>query len=542
MKFTDRIKTIFLAATILLACEGISHSLSAQTLGQLPRSTPETEGVSSAGIIDFLNAVDTGSVELHSFMLIRHGKVVAEGWWEPYAPAYKHIMFSASKTFTATAIGLAASEGKLKLSDKVVSFFPYSLPDTVSNYMNQVTVKHLLSMSVGQNPTLMDAGDDEDWVKVFIAHAPVSEPGTVFMYNNLATFMLSAIVQQVTGQTVLDYLKPRIFEPLNIRGIDWDSNWQGINIGAAGLRLRTEDMATFGQLLLQQGRWNGKQLIPRAWVVEATTAQIASNDPGNKRPKELNDWEQGYCYQMWRGRNNTVRLDGAGGQFVVLVPDKDAVVVMTAGTRIAQFELDLIHDYLIPAMISDKPLAPEPDLNRRLAVKEAELAIKPAFAVTPDSKLEEKISGKEIVLAGNTFGLQSLYFTFKGGECDIAVKKNNTIEFLKAGLDEWKTTTNSLGYLLATPHFSSVINVDANYAVPQSEMKMAARYSWTSENTLEIEVRVVEESIASRTLLCTFNEFFGNLTASISQKTGGLAMPGEAQQGPPLSGTLLEIQ
>jgi hypothetical protein len=397
-------------------------------------------------------------------------------------------------------------------------------------------------MSVGQDPTLMGAGDDEDWVKVFINHAPVNEPGTVFKYNNLATFMLSAIVQQVTGQTVLDYLKPRLFDPLNIRGIDWDCNPQGINIGAAGLRLHTEDMATFGQMLLQQGKWNGKQLIPGAWVAEATSAKIASNDPGNKRPKELNDWEQGYCYQMWRGRNNTVRLDGAGGQFVVLVPDKDAVVVMTAGTWISQYALDLMHDYLIPAIRSDKPLAPAPEANRKLAEKEAGLSLRPPFALVSGSDIGKRISGKEIALAENSFGIESLYFTFKNGECDIAVKKDNTIEILRAGFDKWMISGTKLGYLLSTPRFSSIMNVDANYEVPQSEMKMAARYSWTSGNTLEITVRVVEESTGSRTLKCTFYDFFGNITASVSQKTGGLAMPGEDGQGAPLSGTLLEIQ
>jgi CubicO group peptidase (beta-lactamase class C family) len=542
MKSTGRVKTALIILLLGTIYGGISQSLSAQTNDRFPRSTPEMEGVSSQGIIDFLNAVDTGSVELHSFMIIRHGKVVAEGWWKPYAPQYKHIMFSASKTFTATAIGLAVSEGKVQLSDRVISFFPYSLPEEVSDYMKQVTIKHLLTMSVGQDPTLMGAADDEDWIKVFINHAPVYEPGTIFKYNNLATFMLSAIIQQVTGQTVLEYLKPRIFEPLNIRGIDWDCNPQGINIGAAGLRLRTEDMATFGQLLLQQGKWNGRQLIPAAWVAEATSAKIASNDPGNKRPREFNDWEQGYCYQMWRGRNNTVRLDGAGGQFVILIPDKDAVIVMTAGARISQHVLDLMHDYLIPAMKDDGSIRPEPQLYRTLAEKEAQLTLNPPFTVLGDSDFERKISGREIVLSGNNFGIESLYFTFRDGVCNLAVKRKNTVEVLRAGLDKWELASVKLGYLLSTPRFSSIMDIDANYAVPQSEMKMAARYSWTSERTLEITVRVVEESIGTRTLICNFYDFFGNTTVSVNQKAGGLSMPGEGEQAGSLSGTLLEIR
>ena len=135
---------------ILLIFSVPLSNLSGQNPDKLPRSIPELEGVSSAGIIDFLNAIDTGRQEIHSFMFLRHGKVIAEGWWDPYGQEYKHLLYSASKTFTATAVGLAASENKLKLTDKVVSFFPYSLPDTIGTNMKELTVHNLLTMSVGR--------------------------------------------------------------------------------------------------------------------------------------------------------------------------------------------------------------------------------------------------------------------------------------------------------------------------------------------------------------------------------------------------------
>ena len=204
-------KKIFTAFLILLIYSGFHTDLSGQNIDRLQRSIPEQEGVSSAGIIDFLNAIDTGRQEIHSFMFLRHGKVIAEGWWDPYGPEYKHLLYSASKTFTATAVGLAASENKLKLTDKVVSFFPYSLPDSIGTNMRELTVQNLLTMSVGQDPAGMGAGSEEDWITAFLKNEPVHKPGTVFLYNNMATFMLSAIVQQVTGQTIFDYLKPRIF-------------------------------------------------------------------------------------------------------------------------------------------------------------------------------------------------------------------------------------------------------------------------------------------------------------------------------------------
>ncbi len=146
------------ALTILTLLSGIK--LTGQVSDKLPRSTPENEGVSSKGIIDFLNAVDTaGRVELHSFMFLRHGKVIAEGPWKPYGPDYKHLLYSASKTFTATGIGLAVSEKRLKVTDKVVSFFPYSLPDTISDYMKELTVQNLLTMSVGQDSRAKNYGE-----------------------------------------------------------------------------------------------------------------------------------------------------------------------------------------------------------------------------------------------------------------------------------------------------------------------------------------------------------------------------------------------
>ena len=197
-------RLLHISLILILNC-GLLFDLEGQSSGKLPRTTPEKEGVSSKGIIDFLNAIDTGKIEIHSFMFLRHGRIIAEGWWNPYGPEFKHLMYSASKTFAATGIGLAVSENKLRLSDKVISFFPASQPDTLSDFMKMMTVKDLLMMSTGQD---MDSkrGLNDDWVRSFLAKAPLSKPGTIFRYNNTATFMLSAIVQQVTGETLFEYL------------------------------------------------------------------------------------------------------------------------------------------------------------------------------------------------------------------------------------------------------------------------------------------------------------------------------------------------
>ncbi len=540
MKAYCKAKESLSVLLIIFLSSLITTNLTGQISDKLPRSVPESEGVSSAGIIDFINAVDTGRQEIHSFMFIRHGKVIAEGWWNPYGHEYRHIMFSASKTFTATGIGLAVSENRLKLSDKVISFFPYSLPDSIGKYMKELTVQNLLTMSVGQEPAPMGAGVNEDWIRSFISLEPVHKPGTVFLYNNMATFMLSAIVQQVTGQTLFEYLKPRIFDPLTIRGIDWDMNPQGINLGMIGLRLRTEDMARFGELLIANGKWKGKQLIPEQWVKEATSFKIESGDPSNKMPKDSNDWAQGYCYQMWRGRNNTVRLDGMAGQFVILIPDKDAIVVLTANARNTQEEMNLVHTYLIPAIKSDKAIPAEPSSYTELLKKQANLEIKPDNSKLTTSDFIKKISGREFILGDNDFNIQSVYFTFNNGECSFALKRDNEISIIKSGTGNWKVSNTKSPSLLAPPRSTSK-SIDANYKVIQPLIKVASAYSWTDNNTLEITARFVEESLGSETVICKFREFNGNVNLTIEQKPG-IFMGRPTPVMTPIRGTIAKIE
>lgn len=530
-------------AVTILAAALLSMNIFAQTTGKLPRSTPEMEGVSSAGIIDFFNAVDTANVEIHSFMFIRHGKVIAEGWWEPYSPDYKHIMFSASKTFTATAIGLAVSENKLKVTDKVISFFPYSLPDSISEYIEALTVQDLLTMTVGQDPEPSSRGISGDWISSFLAANPVHKPGTVFKYNNMATFMLSAIVQQVTGETLFDYLMPRIFIPLGIRGIDWDLNPQGINLGMIGLRVRTEDLAKFGQLLMQEGVWNKKQLIPKEWVKEASSFKIRTDDDGeNSTDNELNDWAQGYAYQMWRGRNNTVRLDGMGGQFVVLIPDKDAIVVFTANARNTQQQLNLMHDFLIPAIKSDKALAPDGAAQNEILKRKTALSINPGFTATSNAAFETEISGNEFILASNDYQIQSVYLSFDKEECTFALKRDNNITSIKSGLNKWKISNTNSASLLAPPRGTFSKSIDANYSIIQPVIKLGSQYAWTDDKTLEITGRFVEESLGAETIVFKFSEQMGTIALTIEPKSAAPSRMPAMRQPVVLRGTMVKIK
>lgn len=344
-------RILILCSAVLAIGLSIAHDAWAQNTS-LPRSSPESQGVSSEHILRFIQTSDQRIDSMHSFMMLRHGKVIAEAWWAPESADKPHVLWSLSKSFTSTAIGFAVSEGLLDIDDPVSKFFPESLPDNPSNELQAMRVRDLLTMSTGHENE-PKVRDKTDWIREFLAHPVRYEPGSRFVYNTPATFMQSAIIQKITGQTTLEYLKPRLFEPLGIEAPKWDTNPQGITLGGYGLFLRTEEIAKFGQLLLQKGKWYGRQLIPEDWVDLATSKQVSNGTNPDS------DWNQGYGFQFWRCRHNVFRGDGKDGQFCVVMPDLDVVVVMTANNTKLQDQLSIVWDELLPG-IQSQPLEPNP--------------------------------------------------------------------------------------------------------------------------------------------------------------------------------------
>ncbi|RYG67634.1 class C beta-lactamase-related serine hydrolase [bacterium] len=338
-------------------------------IGGLPRSSPEAQGVSSAGIREFIETADQVVDTMHSFMLVRHGYVIAEAWWKPESAEKPHVMWSLSKSFASTAIGLAVEEGKLSIDDRVIDFFPEYTPAEPSLNLQAMRIRDLLTMTAGHEEEAA-IKTEEVWVKTFLEHPVPFKPGTHFKYNSPATYMLSAILQKLTGQTLLEYLKPRLFDPLDIESPQWDVSPQGVSLGGWGLHLRTEDIAKFGQLYLQKGRWNGQPLVPAAWIEQATMKQVPNGDD------PTTDWAQGYGFQFWRCRHNAYRGDGRDGQFCIVIPELDAVVAMTALTSDLQSQLSLVWDKLLPAF-HPAPLPVEAGEESNLREVEAKLLAKP---------------------------------------------------------------------------------------------------------------------------------------------------------------------
>ena len=309
----------------------------------LPRSTPEAEGISSTALRKFAEAL-RGLDSVHSVMVMRHGRVVAEGWKKPYGPETPHMLFSLSKSFTSCAVGFACAEGKLSLDARLVDLFRDKLPECYDPKFETMRIRHLLSMTSGHDHcTMADMQHAPDWERAFFRTTPVYEPGTHFCYNSGASYMLSAAVVRATKESLCDYLRPRLFEPLGIAPRLWELSPQGIETGSWGFNLTTEEIASFAQCLLDGGRRDGRQVIPAEYLAQATSIQ--SDNSMNDQP----DWKVGYGFQFWRCRHNAFRGDGAFGQYAIAMPEQGIAIAITSGLRNMQQILDLVWDFVLPA-------------------------------------------------------------------------------------------------------------------------------------------------------------------------------------------------
>lgn len=424
----------------------------------LPRALPQEMGVSSKAILNFINAIEEKELGLHSFMLLRHGAVVAEGYWKPFAPEYTHMLFSLSKSFTSTAIGFAVQEGLLSLHDKVLSFFPDKLPCAPCENMQKMEVRHLINMCTGHTVEPQTSPEDPDWVYTFLSSYVAEEPGSHFLYNTFATYMLSAILTSVAGQTVRDYLEPRLFAPLGITDIWWETCPKGISTGGFGLNVKTEDIAKFSTFLLQKGQWEGRQLLNPEWIEEATAYHIPNYGA-------TPDWRSGYGYQFWRCQIPGIyRGDGAFGQYCVVMPQYDATFVATSGSDDLQGILDQVWAYLIPGMEDPSEQDPEA-LNAKLSSLSMPYPTGAADSETPIRK-------GTYLLSDNEAGYRQLRYDPETGMWTI-ITDQGSYE-LHAGYQSWQFGTTCV---TASPR-SSKMTLFKDYA---------AAYAWNG-NTCDIAV------------------------------------------------------
>jgi CubicO group peptidase (beta-lactamase class C family) len=467
---------------------------------QLPRTAPEQQGIASAAVLQWVEAIEQQINELHSFMLLRHGNVIAEGWWSPYGRDIPHMIFSLSKSFTSTAVGLAVSEGLFTVDDSVLSFFPDETPTEVSDLLAAMQVRHLLSMSTGHAEDTwmpMVLHEEQNWLKAFFEVPVRHEPGTHFLYNTGATHILAAIVEKKTGMKLVDYLQPRLFEPLGITNPRWEESPQGIALGGTGLNITTEDIAKFGQLYLQKGMWQGKQLLPEAWIAEATTAHIANGTDIDS------DWNQGYGYQFWRCRHNAYRGDGAFGQYCIVMPEQDVVLAITGGVDDMQEPLNLVWNILLPAMQTES-LPEDTAAHTTLSAKLSSLSRLPVQGQAT-STIAAQVSNRTYRVDANDLNVETITLNFNDSGCMVSVKQiGANEEIIQSGYEQWQSGETLL----------------FNEPWESQPARIVTSGAWTAADTYTMVVRFYETPF-KQLMICHFvgNELLIETRINLSFET-----------------------
>ncbi|MEV6180879.1 serine hydrolase domain-containing protein [Streptomyces sp. NPDC052015] len=440
------------------------------TVRPLPSSTPSAQGVDASGVLAFLDAVEAAEgIEPHSLMVLRHGHVVAAGWWAPYTPDRLHLLYSLSKSFTATATGLAVAEGLIRLDDPVISYFPEFEADITDPRSRAMRVRHLASMTSGHEAETYEraaALDPEELVRGFLLLPPERDPGTVFAYNQPATYTLAAILQRVTGRSLTAYLRPRLLDPLGIGEVAWLTDRRGRELGFSGLHGTTDAVARLGQLYLRGGVWEDRRLLSRAWVAEATRALIPT--AGAMGDTDREDWDRGYGFQFWQSRHG-YRGDGAYGQFCLVLPEQDAVVAVTAATTDMQALLNLVWQHLLPAFRPGPPAGPQ-DAETALADRLARLSLPaaPGRAAPPD-RTGEWSAAEFAPYGGVRAGLPGL-----------------TGAAVNADADGWTLTLVEHGHRL------DLRLRPGGWSVAEEPVPTAVSGGWTDRDTLAVDIAFLE--------------------------------------------------
>lgn len=422
---------------------------------RLPRSAPIDEGIAPGLLVDFFRGLRRRGLSLDSLMIARHGRVVAEKWWWPHSPDQVHTLHSATKSITGTAAGFALAEGLLRLDDLVVDFFPNELPRQVSPDLAAMRVRDLLTMRTGHASGISGAtwrGIPTSWIREFLAEPVTEPPGTRFVYSSATSHVLGAAVAVAAGQDMLAYLTPRLFEPLRISDVIWDRDPEGYRTGGNGLSLRTEDFLSYGQLHLQDGRWNGRQVLPDGWVRQATHRHVPEavagvwdgrrfvGGPGDSSPGPA----EGYGYHLWLGADGSYNAGGIFGQYCIVAPELDLVLGMTGS--IGEWK-----HRDVPELVSSELLArvdePREDWRSAEVLEDWERELR--VGVHPPG---EPVQARQVPAGScwryrtepNELSVRRLEFDFTADHVDFVQTDDSGTHRVRCGLSGWSRTSSSI--------------------------------------------------------------------------------------------------
>jgi len=453
--------------------------------------TPESVGIPSEAIEKLLDKLESGFTEPHGLMIMRHGKICAKGWWAPYAPGIRHGLQSHSKTYAATAVGIAYTEGLLKLEDRIIDIFKEEAPENPSENLQKLTVRDVLCMGCGMDTMPFPS---MDWIKEFLATPVNHVPGTTYMYNSTGSTLLGAIVRKLTGLGLHEYLTPRLYEKI---GIDYDNHrWiympDGMEVGGGGLYATTEDNLRLMKLYADGGVWEGERILSEDYVKKAITLQneSATEEANNALAK---DNFLGYGFQLWMCKPKGVyRADGAMGQFTIVVPDKDMIIAITenaSGSHWAQTTLDTMWEFLDEISCEDS--IPEKETSSDKLSRRMTMLALPAVEYSPFSEYRTKIDGAVYQVNEDSFLLDNSVVAtalFMGGiKLPEGIKKF-LFNFEKEGC--------TFDYLQGGENKSVAVGIDGTYRYNKFGNGAASialiSGAWTKEHVFELTIRWVE--------------------------------------------------
>ncbi|MCD7805943.1 MAG: beta-lactamase family protein, partial [Lachnospiraceae bacterium] len=387
---------------------------------EFERTSPEAVGIHSQAIMEYIDALEKSNTEMHGLMIMRHGKVCAEGWWQPFGPNLRHGLQSHTKTYAATAVGIAYTEGILKLDERLIDIFPEESPENPSENLKLLTVRDVLCMGCGMDTM---PGPSKDWIRDFL-HTPVNhKPGTTYMYNSTGSSMLGAIVRKKTGEGLHEYLTKRLFvkigiDPDNVR---WYCMPDGMEIGGGGMFATTEDNLRLMKLYADGGVWEGERILAEDYVRLAVTNQNDSATESINNP-EASDNFLGYGFQIWMCQPQGVyRADGAMGQFTIVCPKQDMLIAINetaVGAHWAQSTLNITWDFL--AKVKEEELEENPAEAECLTTRMKHLNL-PNPVYCPSSPMAAKVNGKEYTVQEGR--LSAEIFNFMAGTEGAAITK-----------------------------------------------------------------------------------------------------------------------
>lgn len=439
------------------------------------RSTPEECGISSRDILELLKAYTTGDMEeeTHSFLLLRHGKLLASGVFSPFSLKEENTIFSCSKMFVGTAAGFAMAEGLFGLDDTVASLLPEYLPKSPDERALRIRVRHLLTMTVGQSAEVVHEGgnrpqgdDESTWAEEFFLRKCEREPGEAFGYDSFATYMLSFLIKKLSGVDFLEYLRPRLFEPLGLPTPPCIRDKNGIPIGWTGLRITLGMLARIGQLYLEDGKYKGKQILPPGFVALATQKHIDTDNATGP------DWSSGYCFQFWRGQHDSYRFCGALGQMCVILPQYDMVFGVFSGFQNPKIhkELEKFYDILL-SKVQNAPLPPDEEGNRMLEEYCRRMAIREEYA-TP-SPLIPEFDGRTLPIV-NATPFHSVRFSFAGEAVTLTLQGEEPITFAAGMTAPLRTRVFTRKTVILKSDFETDFSATARFLSP-AKMEATAR-------------------------------------------------------------------